>query len=100
MNRSSWPLRVHAGALVAHRSLDDGRGHPKHGRVTETVDEVLAITHLKDEERPIGYDSRELTRLYMIPGLSSGPLILRPRHLWNLFKRPFLWIWAKPSHHG
>ena len=95
MTRLIWPFRVHAGAVVAHRSLDNHRGEPKHGRVEETVGEALAITRLKGEEQPIGYDSRELTRLYMIPGLSRGPLMLRPRHYRSLLLHSLRGAWAK-----
>jgi hypothetical protein len=88
MKRRRFPFQ--AGTQVVHRSLDEPSGVPKHGRVAETVGDALVIAQFVDETNPVGYDKRELTPLIMIPFLSSGPLMLTPRHLWNVLKHNVL----------
>lgn len=81
-----WPRIFHKGAPIVHRGLNESSGRPKMGRVEETVDNHLVIARFPDEPRPVGYDRRELSRLLMIPVLSRGPVVLTPRHIWNILR--------------
>lgn len=44
----------------------------------------MVIGNWGDESGAVGFHVAELERLVGLPLLSRGPVILRPRHLWNL----------------
>lgn len=80
------------GAPVIHRGLDDERGLAKSGRIEEKIGNdrsALVIAHWQDERGLVGFDNREVERLYNLPLISSGPLLLYPHHVWNLLRYPF-----------
>lgn len=94
MTLKALPIfKLRSGSIVAHRSLDENGGVAKHGRVEETVDGKLVIAHFEDEPALVGFDSREVQRLIMFPGLSRGPIMLYGHHLWSVLKMPFRLAW-------
>jgi hypothetical protein len=83
------------GTVVAHRGLDEASGTAKFGRVEEEVGDELVIASWHDEPALVGFDRREVQRLIMVPGISRGPLLLYPHHLWAIVKRPFALVWHR-----
>lgn len=72
------------GDRVAHRELDDEEGAAKSGVVSDVVgDKKQRMVILEGSE---AYDERELVRLGSAR-LSSGPVIIRPRHLRVILRR-------------
>jgi hypothetical protein len=79
------------GQVVIHRSLDDDKlGTAKRGVVESTVgddDQSLVIARYDDHEEPLAFDDRELISVDK-NSLNQGPMILKPRHLFAVLKKP------------
>jgi hypothetical protein len=82
---------ISPGAHVAHVALDDPVGGAKVGVVEEYVgDDQSGVVIMRGAGGvPEGYDRREIISLRHLGWLSSGPVILSPRHLWALLRRPW-----------
>lgn len=87
--------RTGRGHRVMHRTLDDRNlGTAKTGIVTETVGDdtqELVIAKFDDGSGEEAFDRRELVDLGPA-GLSRGPVLHYPRHLWALLRKPAVMI--------
>jgi hypothetical protein len=94
------PRKPRPGKSVIHRSLDDRLGGTaKLGIVEEAiVDErsarALVIARWQDEEKPVAFDAREVERVVRVPLVSRGPMLIYPRHLWNILRWPVSAVYA------
>jgi hypothetical protein len=79
----------HTGERVAHVGIDDPKGGAQAGIVKEYIgDEESGIVIVEGPDgRTEGFDRREVRTLVGVRSLTSGFVILHPRHFLALFKR-------------
>lgn len=80
--------RFDRGHRIAHRELDEPSGGARTGVVEEVIGEEkprLVVARFEETGEHEAFDERELVDLGS-KKLSDGPVILHPRHLWNLLR--------------
>lgn len=79
------------GARVAHNGLDNKDGAAKTGVVVEVIgddESGLVVGRWDGEKELVAFDRREIVHLVGGAESNFGPVILKPRHMVAMFKRP------------